>query len=355
MSRMVVQMGHVARTRGATGGPGEQAMARRVAAEIRDIAADLPDVTPALIGADAPQSHYRGDRFIAVHGDAAADSRARGASVGHRNAAGRRLGARWKTLYARAGWPGTFRNDNYTVALARYYGTGHAVSAGNGDAIIVEQGFMTNPTERRWIDSAQGTKIAACAALAAAYPQLDLQRLLDGAPEPDMTPGPGAPPSTAPSATVITVGDEGDDVQAWQEDLIALLGRDALPRWGADGDFGEETRRATVRAMRQLGLIAASADPDRPLVGPRTRTAMDEALRRGTEVWRGKAVVALQRVRFYAAPQWSDPYGHMNAGSRFPTIEALLHVGAGRQYRVRNGRGVGPFYVTASEQFVELR
>jgi len=352
-SRLVVQQGHVARTRGATGGPGEQAMARRVAAEIRDIAADIPDVTPAIIGADPQRSAYRGDRFIAIHGDAAADSRARGASCGWRNQAGQQFGARWKDLYKRAGWPGNFRADNYTVALGRYYGTGHAVSEGNPQALIVEQAFMTNPTERRWIESAEGIKAAAAAAIAAAYPHLDLARLLSNAPEPDPTPSPVVPPSTRPSATVITVGDVGEDVMAWQIDLVALLGPGALPRFGPDGDFGQETRDATVRAFRQLGL--STSDPKRPLVGPRSRAAMDEALRRGVPEWRGKAVVARERVRFYAAPQWTNPAGHMQPGHSFPTIEALLHVGAGRQYRVRNSRGAGPFYVTAAERWVRLR
>jgi len=353
MSTLTVQMGHVARTRGATGGPGEQAMARRVATEIRDIAANIPDVVPKIIHADEPTSAYAGDRFIAVHGDASADGRARGASVGYRNRQGELMAQRWKDLYKRAGWPGRFRDDNYTVALARYYGTGRAVSAGNPHAIITEAGFMTNAADRRWIDSARGTKAQACAAIVAAYPHLDLARLLSGAPEPDMTEEADAPPSTAPSAMVVTVGDKGDDVRAWQRDLLALLGSDALPRWGADGDFGAETVAATNRAFRKLGLT--SSDVARPLVGPRSRGAMDTALGRSGQAWVGKRLVARRSVRFYNSPQWHSPAGHMQPRHQFPNIEARLHVGAGVQYRVRNSAGRGPFYVTASPTYVELR
>jgi hypothetical protein len=351
MSTLVIQRGHVARTKGASGGPGEQAMARRNAAEIVAIARDLGGITPKVIDADEPNARYAGDVYVALHGDASGSSKASGASVGYRNDAGRRLGQRWKTLYKAAGWPRGFRADNYTTNLSRYYGTGHAISAGNPRAIIVEHGFLTNPEERRFIESDAGVKAAAVAVLVAAYPHLDLERLLKGAPKPELVEGSQIPSSTEPSTEVITIGDTGEDVRQWQVKLAALLPDDPDAH-RPDGDFGEKTARWTVRALRKLGLDVA--DTSRPLVGPMSQSAMDRALAIETPTWEGKAARARVDLNFYDGPRWSGPVGTMKAGHRFPRIEALVRVGGGSQYRVRNSHGHGPFYVTASSKYVEL-
>lgn len=164
---MVVQRGHVPRTTGATGGPGEQAMARRIAERIRLYVERIDGWTVRIIDADEPASRYVGDAFVALHGDASASPQAAGASVGWRTPEGQALGQAWKDCYRRFGWPGGFRNDNYTANLAGYYGTRHAVAQRNSRAVIVEHGFLTNPDERRWIDSDAGTEAAARAAVAA--------------------------------------------------------------------------------------------------------------------------------------------------------------------------------------------
>jgi hypothetical protein len=168
MNVLVVQRGHVPRTTGATGGPGEQAMARRIARRIADYIDLVDGWVVRIIDADEPTHRYAGAAFIALHGDAAASPSAGGASVGYRNREGRELAHAWKAAYAAAGWPHGWRTDNYTAALAGYYGTRQAVAAGNPRACIVEHGFMTNPTERKWIDSDAGTEAAARAAVIAA-------------------------------------------------------------------------------------------------------------------------------------------------------------------------------------------
>jgi hypothetical protein len=156
---LVVQRGHVPRIRGATGGPFEQQVAIAVAVQI---AAMRPaGWTLRIIDADEPVSRYAGDAFVSLHCDASGNPSVRGASVGHRTPEGRALGAAWKAAYATAGWPWPFRADNYTPALAGYYGTGHAVRAGNRRAVIVEQGFTTNATERAWLLSAAGQRTSA--------------------------------------------------------------------------------------------------------------------------------------------------------------------------------------------------
>jgi hypothetical protein len=176
MPLLVVQRGHVPRTRGATGGPYEQEVARAVADLIRTM-------MPAgwqlrIIDADEPTSRYAGDAFVSLHCDASANPNVRGASVGWRNPQGRALGAAWKTAYASAGWPGTFRADNYTPALAGYYGTSHAVRAGNPRAVIVEQGFTTNPSERAFLRSHAG-RVASARAVVWAVTGVDPHRTVE--------------------------------------------------------------------------------------------------------------------------------------------------------------------------------
>jgi hypothetical protein len=365
-SILVVQRGHVPRTTGATGAPGEQAMAIRNAAEVLAIAKDLPDITPRIIDADVANSLYAGDRFVSFHGDASADPKAGGASVGYRNDEGRILGERWKEMYAVGGWPFTFRRDNYTANLQWFYGTAQAVSAGNPHAIIVEHGFMTNPSERAFIDSPQGVKLAAAATLAACYSHLDLDRLLDNAPEPAATHEPKVPPSTRPSETSITYGDRGEAVRAWQRDLVNA--GFSIPA-GATGNFLDQTRDATNRFYRAVGLSAS--DPRRPIVGPRSYEAMRKYLanlkQQSTAEWAGRYIVAKVDLNFYAnsgTAGWAPsvrphPASPLKAGWGFKGgIHGVINVpanrGGGTQYVVSNSSG-HRFRITTNPRFVELR
>lgn len=266
----VVQRGHVARTSGAVGTHREQEFVRLVAARIQSLMSEVPGWSLRIINADEPTSRYAGDAFVALHGDGGASS-ARGASVGYRNAQGRALAAAWKRAYVQAGWPGAFRGDNYTAALRGYYGHGRAVAASNPRAIIAEFGFLTNKADREFMFSEEGLQAAAASVVLA----------VTG--EHVQEPSPVAPPEPEPSvkptpSNVITVGSKGAAVRSWQRELRRWNPR-ALPRFGADGDFGDETRVWTVRFMRAVGLIGPTANPAEPQVGPRTRRAMASALR----------------------------------------------------------------------------
>jgi hypothetical protein len=150
MPTLIVQMGHYPRKTGATGTEGEQGMAYSVAQMV--VKNPRPGWTAKAIIADAADSAYRGDAFVAVHGDGSTSTSAGGASVGYRNGQGETLAQAWKSAYKKNGWPFAFRADNYTAALAGYYGVRKAVEAGNKRAIIIEVGFMTNPKERDWIN-----------------------------------------------------------------------------------------------------------------------------------------------------------------------------------------------------------
>ena len=161
MPTLVVQMGHCYRKTGATGTAGEQAYAAAVAEACRALLDGRGGWWVRPILADNTSALYRGDAFVAVHCDGSTSSAARGASCGYRTPEGQVFGQAWKRAYEARGWVG-FRPDNYTPALAGYYGTGTAVSVGNRRAIIIECGFLTNPADRAALTGPGGaTRVAA--------------------------------------------------------------------------------------------------------------------------------------------------------------------------------------------------
>lgn len=160
MPTLVVQKGHCNRRTGKTGTTGEQAYVTRVA-----------DACHALLNGRngwvvnrtlADVNDYRGSAFVALHCDGSTNASARGASVGYRTPEGQTFGQAWKLAYARRGWP-IFRRDNYTDALAGYYGTRRAVRAGNRRAIVIECGFRTSPEDRALLDGPGGPERVALA------------------------------------------------------------------------------------------------------------------------------------------------------------------------------------------------
>lgn len=162
MARVLLQMGHCFRRTGATGtggidaDPTEQEFAQ---AACYAAAAMLRTAghAPVVIDADEPDSSYRGfDAFFAVHCDGSTSATARGASVGYRTAEGAHLAAAFKQAYYDAGWRG-FRPDNYTAALAGYYGVREAVEQGCRHATIVEAGFLTSPQDEALLTPPDGT------------------------------------------------------------------------------------------------------------------------------------------------------------------------------------------------------
>lgn len=74
----------------------------------------------------------------------------------------------------------------------------------------------------------------------------------------------------APQVRVLTIGDEGEDVKALQNNLLKL-GYD-LGRYGADGDFGSVTQKQVKKFQKDHGLTQDG------IVGPQTLAELDEAL-----------------------------------------------------------------------------
>lgn len=104
----------------------------------------------------------------------------------------------------------------------------------------------------------------------------------------------------APAHKRMTIhkGDDGDDVKALQQALIGL--GYALPKYGADGEYGAETVTAVKAFQRDHGLAADG------ICGPLTWTALDAAVEAGNghsgardtlrKGDKGEAVKALQRA-----------------------------------------------------------
>ena len=153
MPLLIVQQGHCYRTAGATGTAGEQSYATAVAKACVTHLNGRASWTVRTTLADV--NDYRADAFFSVHCDGANSSSARGASAGYQNAEGQQLAQAWKRAYAARGWP-IFRPDNYTAALANYYGVAKAVAAGTRRAMIAECGFLTSPEDRALLLAPEG-------------------------------------------------------------------------------------------------------------------------------------------------------------------------------------------------------
>lgn len=227
--KLVYQRAHYPRKTGSTGASGEQAMSVAVGDWVKKLTP--PGWTVSLINADVADSAYKGDAFVACHGDGHANRAATGASAGYQNNSGDILAQAWKRAYVKRGWARTFRSDNYTANLRGYYGVRKAIAAGNKRAAIIEVGFMTNKTDRAWIDA--NHKAIAESIWDAVAPGWEKKPL----------PYPGY---------VIKPGAKGPNVRWIQRRLIAHGYK--LPKYGVDGDFGNETAAAVMKFRKACGF-----------------------------------------------------------------------------------------------------
>lgn len=222
---VVVQMGHVGRTTGATGAPGEQAFTAAAGEAAR---AEILAVGHQcrLIPADPPKTQYAGDMFVAIHADGGPPE-SNGASVGYMNSEGRRAAGYWKQHYINNGWQHDWHPDNYTTNLAGYYGNRQAAAAGNPRAFILEAGFITNPIEGPEITSPEGLKRLGVSIAATVVD------ILGATCPPPISNPPGIPPYPG----TFRIGDQGRGVAVWQHQFNQKLGTGLAE----DGIFGAAT------------------------------------------------------------------------------------------------------------------
>ena len=166
MATIYLQMGHCFRESGSTGTGGEQPFNKAVAARAARM---LRDRGHRVFVREADVDNFKTDVFAAFHADGSASTDAQGASVGHQDGNGKRFGQAWKRAYRRLGWEeatgttetGGFRNDNYTEALADYYGVTNALERGTKFAIVIEAGFLTSPKDGAELRTERGkTRVA---------------------------------------------------------------------------------------------------------------------------------------------------------------------------------------------------
>lgn len=86
--------------------------------------------------------------------------------------------------------------------------------------------------------------------------------------------GGGTAPSD-PAPNTIRPGDRGPLVQSWQRDLLKW-NKNALPLYGADGGFGDETTEWTNKFFMASGLTTTPVES--PVVGPKSRQRMEQVL-----------------------------------------------------------------------------
>lgn len=151
MTKIVIQMGHVARTSGATGTHREQEFAKLLGARLKTELSKRGHLV-YLIGADHPVPYPNCEVFIALHTDGNLNKSIRGASVGYPsddpNSPSGKLAQAWKFFHQLLGYPGGFHRDNYTSGLRYYYGFRNSIAKYE---FLAEHGTTTNPEDEAWL------------------------------------------------------------------------------------------------------------------------------------------------------------------------------------------------------------
>ena len=147
----------------------------------------------------------------------------------------------------------------FTYAPGEYSHTGIVESVSNGTVTTIEGNTADSVARRQY---------ALASSQIAGYGRPRWE-LASGQSSGGGTPG-GSGSSSADYGRILKIGMRGDDVKKLQEDL-QKLGYD-LGRWGADGDFGNDTMIAVKKFQSEHGL---EADGE---AGPMTFAALKEAL-----------------------------------------------------------------------------
>lgn len=236
---LVVQMGHVGRppNSGSVGTTGEQEFTKRAGPACVQLLDGRGGWRVKLIPADVAGAEYRGDAFVALHCDGSTSPSSRGASVGYQTTEGATLAKAIKAAYDRLGWSGGWKADNYTAALAGYYGVANAVRAGNRRAMILECGTLTNADDRRILTAADGpTRVARAIGAALGIPT--------------------DPPPSRPE--VRDMFDEGDRRKL--DRVLTLVGGNWNPGVVPDGGLPESIANDIDKVEGKVDALTAKVD-----------------------------------------------------------------------------------------------
>lgn len=151
--RLLIQAGHVApREPGfeaGTGTSGEQELVAAIQSKLGKLLAADGRFAVTLCGGDIPDG-WKGDMFLAFHGDGALSPQASGFSFGFPPGCSecKRLADTFAAWYVQIPGAPERRRDNYTRDLSGYYGWRRTDAPAK---LLVEHGFLSNPGERAWL------------------------------------------------------------------------------------------------------------------------------------------------------------------------------------------------------------
>lgn len=150
--RALIQAGHVApREPGfeATGTAGEQDLALAIQSRLGKLLTADGRFQVMLCPGNIPDG-WTGDLFLSLHADGAANPTASGFSFGYPpdSPESKRLADTFAATYIRILGAPARRGDNYTSDLSGYYGWRRTIAPAK---LLVEHGFLTNPSERAWL------------------------------------------------------------------------------------------------------------------------------------------------------------------------------------------------------------
>lgn len=129
------------------------------------------------------------------------------------------------------------------------------------------------------------------------------------------------------SSSCLGKGDNGPEVEQLQKNLIKL--GYSCGSWGADGDFGNDTKKAVIKFQKEHGL---SADG---LVGPLTQAAIKTALEKLTPAPKPTSSPnEIYRIRL----SWNNPASQIGA---YRILENAINTckAANGNYKVFNSKG----------------
>ena len=145
---IIIQMGHIGRTKGSTGTAGEQAFTKALGDEIDKLLKGGP-LNYRIMGADnwtLPKPN-KATVFFSLHADGSPNTSARGFSMGFKPETSEVFKEYIAVPYRElCGF--NRRKDNYTKGMVKYYSWKHIDCPYTA---LIEHGFMTNAIERQWM------------------------------------------------------------------------------------------------------------------------------------------------------------------------------------------------------------
>ena len=129
------------------------------------------------------------------------------------------------------------------------------------------------------------------------------------------------------SSSCLGKGDNGPEVEQLQKNLIKL--GYSCGSWGADGDFGNDTKKAVIKFQKEHGLDADG------LVGPLTQAAIKTALEKLTPASKPTSSTnEIYRIRL----SWDNPASQIGA---YRILENAINTckAANGNYKVFNSKG----------------